>query len=418
MARFPRSLVSTYQFTCSLLPHRHYLRYQAPAGEPFPSRRNKYGRSRLSSKKARKEYAVMYPGYCFRPVHNKVKSKKNGRGALRSSRTATARGQEVWRTRCCHPQARSEDCPHTLFIPTNVHRHHQYLSPIRIVIPSHCLLCRSCKWAHALAHQPATSRSARMLMGQRRPSSVQPIPSRPWGAISSIMFPQHEMSPLPDVDNTLFDPAFLDAGFSMPAPEADSPFVSRCSFSLHPIPYSIHHFRTSTSYAQSHPTPSRPTSAWPRWTSPPRISPSTPQRPATPPPCPTTLRQASTWTWASPAATLQPVDPTAIPDFPEFADLAELSQSQPSSAYSGSPAHSDVSLPLAASQPQSFHDHTGLSFEAWQEGATQMHGAPTPASVSDMATQVGIGLDGLFDSAFGVEASNGGLALGFDYVPL
>lgn len=117
---------------------------------------------------------------------------------------------------------------------------------------------------------------------------------------------------------------------------------------------------------------------------------------------------------SSDPATWLPVDPTAIPDFPEFADLGDFSQSQPSSAYSGSPAHSDVSLPVGASQPQSsLHDHTSLSFEAWQEGATQMHGAPTTASVPDMVSQVGIGLDGLFDGPFGIEANNGAFALGF-----
>ena len=103
------------------------------------------------------------------------------------------------------------------------------------------------------------------------------------------------------------------------SPRSRFPFRKSLFVLFPPILYSIHHFRTSTSYTQWHPTPSRPTSPWPRWTSPPRISPSTPQRPATPPPCPTTLRQASTWTWASPAATLQrgsPWTPQPSPIFP------------------------------------------------------------------------------------------------------
>ena len=64
-------------------------------------------------------------------------------------------------------------------------------------------------------------------------------------------------------------------------------------------------------------------------------------------------------------------DPTAILDFSEFADLAEFSQSQPSSAYSGSPAHSGVSLPVAAPQPRPLQEHIGLSFETWR---TVWHG--------------------------------------------
>ena len=124
---------------------------------------------------------------------------------------------------------------------------------------------------------------------------------------------------------------------------------------------------------------------------------------------------------SDPATWLSSADPTAILDFPEFADLAEFAQSQPSSAYSGSPTHSDVSLPVAAPQPQPLQEHAGLSFEAWQDGMAQMHmkqGAPTPMSLSDMESQLGASLDGLFGGSFGVEASSGhggGLALGFDY---
>ena len=46
------------------------------------------------------------------------------------------------------------------------------------------------------------------------PSSMQPITSRPWGATSPVMLPHHDVSTLPDVENTLFHPAFLDVGFS------------------------------------------------------------------------------------------------------------------------------------------------------------------------------------------------------------
>ena len=47
------------------------------------------------------------------------------------------------------------------------------------------------------------------------------------------MLPRHGVSTLPDVDNALFDPAFLDAGFFIRAPEADNLFVSHRLFSLH-----------------------------------------------------------------------------------------------------------------------------------------------------------------------------------------
>jgi hypothetical protein len=74
---------------------------------------------------------------------------------------------------------------------------------------------------------PANDASMRMMYGQRRASSVQPIPSRSW-----MMPPPSTLardnSPLPDVDTSLFDPSFLDGasnfGFSC-VPVAEAPFV-------------------------------------------------------------------------------------------------------------------------------------------------------------------------------------------------
>ena len=228
------------------------------------------------------------------------------RGTLRSSRTATARGQEGRRARCCHPQARSEDHPHSDARATPC------LSPPALFIgssprlprPSHRTACSAvptdwftfwltgrqhlslCEDADGATEALECSAYPESFMGNHLTCYV--LPTR---RITPPRCRQHSLR------SCLPRRWLLHAGRFL---FRKSPFVL-----LTHIPYSIHPFRTSTSYTHSHPTPSRPTLPWPRWTSLQRISPSTPQRPATPPRCPTTRPPASTWTWAFPAATLQ-----------------------------------------------------------------------------------------------------------------
>ena len=54
------------------------------------------------------------------------------------------------------------------------------------------------------------------------------------GAVSPApdMLAHHNVCTLLGADNTLFDPAFLDAGFFMREPEADTSIVSHHLFSL------------------------------------------------------------------------------------------------------------------------------------------------------------------------------------------
>lgn len=91
-----------------------------------------------------------------------------------------------------------------------------------------------------------------------------------------------------------------------------------------------------------------------------------------------------------------PHGPTDTSEFAELGDLGSLIQSQPSSAYSGSPAQSDVSLPVAAQH---------------------QHGGPLDMGLLEGQQSV---LGGLFDGAFGsgMEMDGGvGVPLGFEYAP-
>lgn len=192
----------------------------------------------IRAKKAKEEHAVMYPGYRFRPVHNKDKSKKKPKPAVtledeeRCEAVAQLllegkKGDELAaaiRRLDQRPISTGMPAPHPIYphrrsssVPLPDSHGHP------IALPSLPFLQMGSRTGSPVGN---ISRSARLLMGQRRPSSVQPIPCRAWGAISPVMFPHHDVSTLPDVDNTLFDPAFLDAGFSMRAPEADTSFVS------------------------------------------------------------------------------------------------------------------------------------------------------------------------------------------------
>jgi len=211
----------------------------------------------IRAKKAKEEHAVMYPGYRFRPVHNKDKSKKKPKTMVapqdeeRCEAVAQLllEGKKGDELAAAIRRLDQRTIPTAMPAPHPVYPHRRSSSvPLPdshshpIALPSLPFLQMGSRTGSPVGN---ISRSARMLMGQRRPSSVQPIPSRPWGAISPIMFPQHDMSPLPDVDNTLFDPAFLDAGFSIRAPEADSPFVSRPLFS-----FRLYYIQSTTSELQ------------------------------------------------------------------------------------------------------------------------------------------------------------------------
>jgi hypothetical protein len=111
--------------------------------------------------------------------------------------------------------------------------------------------------------------------------------------------------------------------------------------------------------------------------------------------------------------TFDPNDPAAwLP--------TEYNTSQSSSPYSGSPAPSDMSLPMAAPQPQ----HAGSPWQ-WQDSSSQLH----DVSSKDVDSVLGFdgqqmaepqlggyaaGIEGLFPP-FGTVDTHGAPIMGFEY---
>lgn len=69
----------------------------------------------------------------------------------------------------------------------------------------------------------------------------------------------------------------------------------------------------------------------------------------------------------------------------------EFPNSGPSSTYSGSPARSDLSLPVIAPRPQ--HAPAGMTFDMWQDKAL-----PTHVAVAGVDMGAVPGLEMLFDA--------------------
>lgn len=186
-----------------------------------------------------------------------------------------------------------------------------------------------------------------MIIGQRRPSSALPYFGRTsWGVDDIPMYPsvpaqdfycqpqpslQRDESPLPAVNTSLFEQTFLDSTFGFPAG------------SVEPAPMSFNDFFTNLAPHTAAGSPATfDLAAMDRNISPQDLTLD----------CITATRldlfendlagSAASWTNAS----------------------AELTNSSPSSTYSGSPARSDLSLPVVAPRPQ--HVPTGATFDLWQ----------------------------------------------------
>lgn len=120
-----------------------------------------------------------------------------------------------------------------------------------------------------------------------------------------------------------------------------------------------------------------------------------------------------------------PIDMNAItfdPNDPAAWLPTEYNNSQSSSPYTGSPAPSDMSLPVVAPQPQ----HAGSPWQ-WQDASTQQHNI----SSKDLNCVLGLdgqqivepqlggyptGIEGLFPS-FGAVDTHGVPIMGFEYNP-
>lgn len=334
----------------------------------------------IKAKHAKAEHKARYPEYRFRPVHNKNKEKKKEKA------TPTAEDE-----RRCEEVAqllldgmKGEDLAAAIR-KLDEHKVHApapaYLlrRPSSVPLPdsrfntSGITLPTLPFFAGSRPESPVgnISRSARYILGQRRASSAQPAVPRSWGMAPPASM-QRDESPLPEVDASLFEPSFFNSNFSFQATPPDFAFNFHEMISTFP-PHASQDFGI---------------------------------------------------------APLDPIHDLSIdinamnfdPNHPSTWVPTEYnnSQSASSSPYTGSPAHSDMSLPVAAPQPQ----HAGAAFEHWPDFSQQynvpakglncLQGPGEQQIAEPQLSGYSTGIDGLFPS-FGALDTHGASIIGFDY---
>lgn len=189
----------------------------------------------IKAKHAKAEHKQIYPEYRFRPVHNKNKEKKEKPVATpdderRCEEVAQLllegkKGDELAAAVRTLDRLRTES--------PNVGPTYHHRRSSSVPLPDHRLGYNGIALPAlpflpmSRPGSPTHDTSMRMIYGQRRASSVQPIPSRSWMMPPPSTLARDD-SPLPDVDTSLFDPSFLDGasnfGFSC-APVPEAPFV-------------------------------------------------------------------------------------------------------------------------------------------------------------------------------------------------
>lgn len=197
----------------------------------------------IKAKHEKEAHSKKYPGYRFRPVHNKNKDKKKAKTP-----------------HTLEDEQRCEEVAHLLLegmkgdelaaairmldekklaVPVPQPQHQSFYPPRRpssvplpdsrfhpIALPSIPLFAQSSRSASPIHN---ISRNARMIIGQRRPSSALPYFGRTsWGVDNIPVFPtlpaqgfyppsqsslQCDDSPLPAVNTSLFEETFLNSHF-------------------------------------------------------------------------------------------------------------------------------------------------------------------------------------------------------------
>lgn len=235
----------------------------------------------IKAKQEKEAHSKRYPGYRFRPVHNKDKCKKKEKPAptLEDERRCEEvaqlllegmKGDELAAAirmldeknaamPAPQPQHQHQHQPQPLYpprrpssVPLPDSRFHPIALPL---VPFFVPGSRSASPVGNI------SRNARLIIGQRRPSSALPHFGRTsWGIDDIPMFPsatvtdffapsqsslQRDESPLPEVDTSLFEDTF---NFGFPAGSGDPVATVRIrSFYCTSVVF-IHRFRLSTSF--------------------------------------------------------------------------------------------------------------------------------------------------------------------------
>ena len=375
----------------------------------------------IKAKQEKEAHSKRYPGYRFRPVHNKNKDKKKAKAAAtpedeqRCEEVAQLLLEGMKGDKLAAAIRKLDE--KKIVTPTPQPQHQPFYPPRRpssvplpdsrfhpIALPSVSFFAQTSRSASPVHN---ISRSARMIIGQRRPSSALPHFGRlSWG-VDDIPMPsfvppsgfysppqsllQRDESPLPEFDTSLFEETF---NFGFPAGSGEpAATVGTCLFSLYVIliPPSLQTFGDIFSNLPPH--AANGLSGSYDLTPVDHIS---PQDFSLSLDCLTASHldlQHSSGLTGSAASWISP--------------SMEFPNSGPSSTYSGSPAQSDLSLPVIAPQPQ--HAPAGMTFEMWHditspqapEGkvtplATQNFGVP-PVAVAGVDVQ---GFEMLFDGTF------------------
>lgn len=378
----------------------------------------------IRAKKAKEEHSAMYPGYRFRPVHNKDKAKKKAKPpvtpedeerceAVAQLLLEGKKGDEL----AAAIRQLGDKAGQTALPPAPAY---PYRRPSSVPLPDgpfHPIALPALPFLQLGSRSGSPvgniSRSARFILGHRRSSSVQPIPSKPWGILDHMTPLHHDMSSLPDVDSTLFDPAFFDAGFSF-QPHTESSFNVGEMYSVPPHAHSPGEFPLNGSVgvpprdAAPFPVTSCDTSSLPQYTS---------MTMTTSSPLAMTPNSISMSMSMGVASDMSMSLPMAMPgvdmdpltwlgsSMTDVVDVADFSHSQPSSTYSGSPATSDVSLPtVVAPKPQpAFQQQVDtVIFEGWGDvvGNGPVELATQGQPEMEQSQHIQDGFSGLFANEF------------------
>ncbi|OAX38659.1 hypothetical protein K503DRAFT_849908 [Rhizopogon vinicolor AM-OR11-026] len=324
----------------------------------------------IKAKHAKAEHKARYPEYRFRPVHNKNKEKKKEKAVptaedeRRCEEVAQLlldgmKGEELAAAIRKLDESKVHAPVYPPRRPSSVPLPESRFNAAGIAIPSLPF------FGGSRPESPVRniSRSARYIMGQRRASSAQPTIPRSWGMATPSSL-QRDDSPLPEVDTSLFEPSFMNSNFSCQATDFAFNFNEMfSSFPPHASPQDM------------------------------GVAPLDPLQALSVDVSAITFGPNDTATWL----------PT------------DYNNSQSSSPYTGSPAPSDMSLPVVAPQPQ----HAGVPWQ-WEDAPSHSKeldcvlGLNGQQMAEPHLGNYSTGIEGFFPP-YGSVDTHGAPIMGFEY---